>query len=237
MSRWRRCSTAARRRRRRSTRSRGLVPAEDVDVFAFRPAGATAAGWTADDVPQLLSTLDDVFGRAPPLLIDGAATPTTIPSDQLAWYPKSQQPDPSAVSAKDQGNAYARLISSTACSTTISAIVLDRLVDDNAFARAGERHRLCERRRESVGAARLGRRRPSRSAEPSSARVWRRVPARHAAVPRRARRVGLRIGRARLRPRLPLRDRARRTEAAGPSPARRGSSPAALGRSRSSCRR
>ena len=29
---------------------------------------------------------------------------------------------------------YAQLIGSTACSTTISAIVLDRLVDDNAFA-------------------------------------------------------------------------------------------------------
>jgi hypothetical protein len=112
------------------------LPPEDVDVFAFRPAGATAAGWTADDVPQLLSTLEDVFGRAPPLLIDGLATPTTIPSDQLAWYPKSQLPDPSAVSAKEQGDGYARLIASTACSTTISAIVLDRLVDDNAVAQS-----------------------------------------------------------------------------------------------------
>jgi hypothetical protein len=110
------------------------VPAEDVDVFAFRPAGPTAAGWTADDVPQLLSTLGDAFGRAPPLLIDGLATPTTIPSDQVAWYPATQQPDPSAVTAKEQGSSYARLISSTACSTTISAIVLDRLVDDNTFA-------------------------------------------------------------------------------------------------------
>ena len=109
------------------------LPAEDVDVFAFRPADATAAGWTADDVPQLLSALGDLFGRAPPLLIDGLATSTTIPSDQLAWYPTTQQPDPSAVSAKEQGEAYARLISSTACSTTISAIVLDRLVDDNSF--------------------------------------------------------------------------------------------------------
>jgi hypothetical protein len=110
------------------------VPAEDVDVFAFRPAGPTAAGWTTDDVPQLLSTLGDVFGRAPPLLIDGLATPTTIPSDQLAWYPATQQPDPSAVTAKEQGSIYAQLIGSIACSTTISAIVLDRLVDDNAFA-------------------------------------------------------------------------------------------------------
>ncbi len=109
------------------------LPAEDVDVFAFRPAGVTAAGWTADDVPQLLSALGDLFGRAPPLLIDGLATSTTIPSDQLAWYPTTQQPDPSAVSAKEQGEAYARLISSTVCSTTISAIVLDRLVDDNSF--------------------------------------------------------------------------------------------------------
>ena len=109
------------------------LPADDADAIAFRPAGATAAGWTADDVPQLLSTLEDVFGDAPPVLIDGLATPTTIPSEQLSWYPTTQQPDPSAVSAKEQGDAYARLISSTACSTSISAIVLDRLVDDNAF--------------------------------------------------------------------------------------------------------
>ena len=108
------------------------LPAADVDVIAFHPAAATATGWGADAVPQLLSTLEDVFGRAPPVLIDGLATPTTIPSDQRAWYPKSQLPDPSAVAAREQGNAYARLIAATACSTTISAIVLDRLVDDNA---------------------------------------------------------------------------------------------------------
>ena len=36
------------------------------------------------------------------------------------------------MAAREQGNAYARLIAATACSTTISAIVLDRLVDDNA---------------------------------------------------------------------------------------------------------
>jgi hypothetical protein len=84
-------------------------------------------------VPELLSTLEDVFGNAPPVLIDGLATSTTIPSEQLPWYPATQQPDPSAVSAKEQGEAYARLIGSTACSTSISAIVLDRLVDDHAL--------------------------------------------------------------------------------------------------------
>ena len=49
------------------------VPAEDVDVFAFRPAGATAAGWTADDVPQLLSSARRTCSAdAPPNLPHGA---------------------------------------------------------------------------------------------------------------------------------------------------------------------
>jgi hypothetical protein len=109
------------------------LPAEDVDVMAFRPAAATAAGWTVDNVAQLMSTLNNVFGDAPPLLIDGLATPTTIPAEQLTWYPKDQQPDASAVSPKDQGEGYARVITTTACSTTIAGIVLDRLVDDGAF--------------------------------------------------------------------------------------------------------
>jgi hypothetical protein len=101
--------------------------------MAFRPAAATAAGWTVDNLPQLVSALQDVFGEAPPLLIDGLATPTTIPAGQLAWYPRDQQPDPSAVSPKVQGDGYARLITATACSMTIAGIVLDRLVDDGAF--------------------------------------------------------------------------------------------------------
>ena len=89
------------------------------------------------------------------------------------------------------------------------------------FRRACERHRLRERRAEGLRAARLGRRRPGTARDgdlPGS-----RVPlgGQHARVPDRARRVGRRVGRARLRTRLPVPDHARRrARPAGLGPAR-----------------
>ena len=123
------------------------LPAEDVDVFAFRPAGATAAGWTADDVPQLLSTLDDVFGRAPPLLIDGARDADDDPVRPARVVPE----DPAARPVRGFGEGPGQRLR--------AADQLDGVLDDDQrdrprparrrrrVRRAGERHRLRERRR------------------------------------------------------------------------------------------
>ena len=107
------------------------LPATDVDVFAFRPAAAGGSGWTIANLLQLTTAVKKAFGKLPPLLVDGLATPTTIPANQLALYPPGQQQDPAAVTAKAQGDAYAATISAAACSSELTGIVLDRLVDDS----------------------------------------------------------------------------------------------------------
>ena len=105
--------------------------ASDVaDIVAFRPAATAAVGeWTAANVPQLVTALAQAFGTAPPLLIDGLATPTTIPAGELAFYPEGQQPTDGAVSPAEQGKAYASAINAAACSTAIAGVILDRFAD------------------------------------------------------------------------------------------------------------
>jgi hypothetical protein len=104
------------------------------DVIAFRPAAAADDGvWTAADVPQLVDAIEASFGEpAPPVLIDGLAIPTTIPSGELGAYPIGQKPAPDAIPPKEQGKAYAAAITAAACSTTVTGVILDRLVDSTA---------------------------------------------------------------------------------------------------------
>ena len=100
------------------------------DVVAFRPAPASGDGqWTAANVPQLVSALAQSFGAAPPIVIDGLAIATTIPAGEVGAYPVGQLPAPDAVAPRAQGAAYAATISAAACSTTVTGIILDRLVD------------------------------------------------------------------------------------------------------------
>src|SRR5262249_29176419 len=73
------------------------LPAGDADVFAFRPAPTGGAVWTISSLPQVTAAVQKAFGRLPPLLVDGLATPTTIPTGQLPLYPAGQQQDPAAV--------------------------------------------------------------------------------------------------------------------------------------------
>ena len=68
----------------------------------------------------------------PEILIDGIATPTTIPTAELGLYPDGQAPAPGAVSAGAQGAGYAASITAAACSPSIAGVVLDRLSDNIA---------------------------------------------------------------------------------------------------------
>ena len=106
------------------------LPLADADVFAFRPS-TTGTGWSASSLPQVTAAVKQALGRTPPLIVDGLSVPTTIPSDQLTSYPPGQQQDLAAVSPTAQGAAYAAAINVAACSTTLTGVVLDRLVDDS----------------------------------------------------------------------------------------------------------
>ena len=110
---------------------RELAPLGRMAVVAFHPAAAEAQGaWTADEVPQLVSAFERWFGEtAPPVLIDGLATPTTIPAAEAGAYPSGQQPAPGAVPAKEQGKAYAEAITAAACSMNVAGVIVDRLLD------------------------------------------------------------------------------------------------------------
>ena len=112
----------------------GVAP----DAIAFRPAPQPATNlWTAANVPQLVAALAKGFGgTAPPVLIDGIATPTTIPPAEAAPY-AGAPPATGAVSAVTQGTQYAAAITAAACSPSVSAVILDRLVDDPASAPTG----------------------------------------------------------------------------------------------------
>ena len=104
------------------------------DLVAFRPAASPApAQWGVGNVPQLVSALGSAFGRvAPEILIDGLATPTTIPSAELESYPVGQAQAPVAVSASAQGAGYAAAITAAACLPSVAGVILDRLSDNTA---------------------------------------------------------------------------------------------------------
>jgi len=112
----------------------GVAP----DAVAFRPAPQPATNlWTAANVPQLVAALAKGFGgTAPPVLIDGLATPTAIPPAEAAPY-VGAPPTAGAVSPVAQGTAYAAAITAAACSPNVTAVILDRLVDNPTAAPSG----------------------------------------------------------------------------------------------------
>ena len=115
----------------------GGFTAPYADLAAFRPAASPAPGqWSAANVPQLVSALGSaIAGTAPKILIDGIATPTTIPTAELRSYPSDQPASTGAVSANVQGASYAAAITAAACSPSVAGVVVDRL-SDNATAPA-----------------------------------------------------------------------------------------------------
>jgi hypothetical protein len=108
------------------------------DLVAFRPAPAPAKNlWTTANIPQLASALAQGFGgTAPPVLIDGLATPTTIPPEEAAPY-AGAPPAAGAVSPVAQGTAYADAIRAAACSPNIGGVILDRLTDNPTATPSG----------------------------------------------------------------------------------------------------
>jgi len=95
-----------------TARALGRALAERADVVAFRPSRTAARGWTAADVPALVSVLGKSFGVPPPVLIDGLAAPK---------------------------KAYPAAITGAACSSTVTGVILDRLFEGRrarAWARA-----------------------------------------------------------------------------------------------------
>ena len=108
------------------------------DLIAFRPAVVPATNqWTAASIPQLVTALAKGFGgTAPPVLIDGLATPTTIPPAEAAPY-AGAVPAAGAVSPVAQGTAYANAITVAACSPNVAGVILDRLIDNPAAAPTG----------------------------------------------------------------------------------------------------
>jgi len=103
-----------------------------VDVVALRPAPAPAATsqWTEANVSQLTTAAAAALGgTAPPVLIDGLATPTTVPAAELPAYAGGPPPATGAVSPALQGSTYAATITSAACSPNVAGVILDRLQD------------------------------------------------------------------------------------------------------------
>jgi len=102
-----------------------------VDVVALRPAPSPAAAnqWTEANVPQLVAAAASSLGGAAPVLIDGLATPTTVPGTELPAYGGGLLPTAGAVSPALQGAAYAAAIGSAACSPVVAGVILDRLQD------------------------------------------------------------------------------------------------------------
>jgi hypothetical protein len=103
------------------------------DLVSFYPAPFTAAGvWAVGDLSRLESTLAKGLGTAPPVLLDAAATSTTVPSSELGAYTGGAPPTAGAASPSEQASAYADDIGAASCSPNMSGLLLDRLVDDGA---------------------------------------------------------------------------------------------------------
>jgi hypothetical protein len=104
-----------------------------VDVVALRPAPApaTTTQWTDANVAQLVTAAASAFGgTAPPVLIDGLASPTTVPPTELAAYAGGAPTATGAVSTTAQATAYASSITAAACSPAVAGVILDRLQDN-----------------------------------------------------------------------------------------------------------
>ncbi len=103
------------------------------DVVAFRPAAVAGTGaWASGAVWLLRAALEKELGAAPPVLLDGIATPSTVPSSELGGYGAAAPPTAGAVSPAAQAAAYTAAIGSASCSAGVVGLLLDRLVDGAA---------------------------------------------------------------------------------------------------------
>lgn len=119
-----------------SDRSSGRT-APIMDDLAFDPAPAAGAGmWTLADLGQLSSALATDLARttqpggSPPLIIDDVGFASSIPAAEAALYQAS--PASPAVSEAAQAADYDAALATAGCAPTVSAVLLDRLVDGPA---------------------------------------------------------------------------------------------------------
>ncbi len=103
------------------------------DLVSFLPAPVPGAGtWAVGDLGSLASALAEGLGTAPPVLLDAAPTPTTVPSSELGAYGGGAPPQEGAVPPATQASTYAAAIEAASCMPDVSGLLLDRLTDDGA---------------------------------------------------------------------------------------------------------
>jgi hypothetical protein len=83
-----------------TVRALGRALRDRADVVAFRPAHSARRGWTAADVPALVTALGRSFKVMPAVLVDGLAM---------------------------RKDAYPAAITGAACSSSVSGLILDRM--------------------------------------------------------------------------------------------------------------
>lgn len=103
------------------------------DVVAFRPAPVPGIGaWATPNVSLLRSVFAKSLGAAPPVLLDGIATPTTVPASELGAYTGGAPPTGGAVTPTAQAASYTAAIGSASCAAGVVGLLLDRLDDEGA---------------------------------------------------------------------------------------------------------
>jgi D-glucuronyl C5-epimerase C-terminus len=84
------------------------------DIVSFQPAPVPGTGvWGVGDVARLESALAKGLGSAPPVLLDAVPTPASV--------------DP--VTLATQATTYVGAVESASCTTNVSGVFIDRLVD------------------------------------------------------------------------------------------------------------
>ncbi|MGD0166808.1 MAG: D-glucuronyl C5-epimerase family protein [Gaiellaceae bacterium] len=109
-----------------------------MDELAFRPAPLPAPGaWTLNNYRALVAALGSSFdasgqlGSTLPILVDGVAVATKIPTAKASVYPTPPGPIP-GVAESTQARAYAQALATAACLPNVSGVVFRRLVDNPA---------------------------------------------------------------------------------------------------------
>ena len=103
------------------------------DFVSFQPALVSGrAVWAVGDLSKLEAALAKGLATAPPVLLDAAPTPTTVPASELGAYTGGAPPTVGAVSPAAQASAYSAAIGAASCSPGVSGVLLDRLVDYGA---------------------------------------------------------------------------------------------------------
>ena len=104
-------------------------------IVEFQPAPEPGTGrWAASNASNLQSVLARAFGTAPPILLDAVPSATIVPSSELGAYTGGAPPSDGAVSPEEQASAYAAAVGAASCTTDVTGLLFDRLVDSATTA-------------------------------------------------------------------------------------------------------